>query len=211
MSRGAALFLVMMLLTSSHALSAQFWKKMEKAAKKFVNWNIELAVKNTERQIRHDLKKRPHAARVFDSDVATLHPAMEAAFAANGYEIHESRMGFEDPDDNPITAGLELERIKVGAVVEAKPSKVKGNGPTYRLEILTGVVWELDGKNVVWLRYQKGESTSPDTWRWATIGSDPLTGPETDTDYSKKYYGEIMETIEHSLASVKPPPGYPEE
>ncbi len=129
-------------------------------------------------QIENDLKYRPYLAREFEAEPGLLLRAMEKAFRSSGYRVYNS----------------------TATEVQAFPSAVRRLGKVYELEILTGWVLEdflKNGKHVVRLQYEVGESTSELTWDWPLDFG--IEQPEKRTETDPRYYKNIMELIDEEV------------
>lgn len=131
-----------------------------------------------EDQIEGDLRDRPYMACAFDATAPELMNAMQSAFMENGYGIG--------------SVSSQTERI------ETDPVSVEEAGDHYELEILTGIVYELDGENVVYLTHEQGPSMSRLGWEERPVGE---RGDERSylvqrvTLWDRRYYEGLMPAI----------------
>lgn len=105
-------------------------------------------------------------------------------------------------------AGYGTDKVKGSVISTAMNVKKLGNiyddQPTvYDIEILTGYVWNFNNENVVWLKYERGESISQVKWDWkisrkvGKIDEEEKPGeePKIDKLSDQGYYKNIMELI----------------
>jgi hypothetical protein len=151
-----------------------------------------MASEDAKNQIKKDMVDHPYLARRFKADRPRLQKALEDVFNASGYPVGYKREG-----------EVRAQPTSVSEANSGDYSLSNRAGKVYWLEMMSGWVSDLDGQNVVYLQFQRGSSMARDQWRGETGGSlgsgGKSVGSDIKTDYDKKYYKDIMNSIARAV------------
>lgn len=162
-------------------------------------------------QLKSDLSNKAYLAKSFgEIPQDKLVAAMKKAFVESGYTVNNSTIATEEQLKDADEWGMGL--VKGSVISTAMNVKELGRlyqsgKMVYEIEILSAYVWILDGKNVVWLKYEKGESIAKDTWAWDTkvrdYGAEEKPGDTATIEIlsDKKYYKNMMDIISKEVAA----------
>lgn len=144
-----------------------------------------------EASLESDLENQPYRVCAYDAPSYEVLDAMVTAFEEKGFEL------------------AEVDRTGMG--LRAVPSSVSegpnvGGRESWRLEIMEGFVYELKGRQIAYVAYQKGLSRSQDNWDYDMGGefddSDNdrrIERDDVEPDHSPRIYGDLMDRVSDQL------------